>query len=170
MRGIERLRSVERSSGPLAKALPELPQDETILVRLLRVSGYGLSDYFSDVFKSLGITENMDHLLAVLSASGAGQNSPTELSELIGTGRANMTKIIATLEKNNYVRRESGKVDARSNMVIITKEGKALVKRITPLVSIPIENAFSGLSKNEKATLTKLLRKTIISLDNAKTF
>lgn len=170
MRGIERLRSVERSSAPLAKALPELPKDETVLVRLLRVSGYGLSDYFSDVFRNFGITENMYHLLAVLLASDSGQNSPTQLSEMIGTGRANMTKVIGALEKQNYVRRESGKVDARRNLVIITPAGKELMERITPLVAKPIADAFAGLTKTEKKTLMALLKKTITSFDDGKTY
>ncbi|GAB3382155.1 MarR family transcriptional regulator [Spongiibacter taiwanensis] len=170
MRGIERLRSIERSTEPLANALPELSKDATILVRLLRVAGFGLSDYFSDVFRGMGISETMYHLLAVLYASEGGRNSPTQLSELIGTGRANMTKVIGNLEKLQLVHRETDTGDARRSVVTITEKGKALMNEITPKVSNPITNAFNGLSKAEQKQLSDLLRKTIVSFDRAKTY
>lgn len=170
MRGIERLKSVDMSIEPLAEALPDLPKDETSLVRLIRIASYGLSDYFTEVFKNMGVTENTFHMLAILCASEHGQYSPTELSELIGTSRANMTKIIAVLEKQGYVKRESGKLDGRQNFVVLTAEGRELVGRVTPIVASPIQMAFSGLSATERKKLGQLLRKAILSFDDAKIY
>src|SRR5690606_32172185 len=168
MRGIERLRSVERSTEPLAHALPELPKAETVLIRLIRISAYGMGDYFLQVFRDLGLTEIPYHALCILVASKEGKASPSELSELVGTSRANMTKTIALLEKEGYVRRQSGKTDGRRNLVIITKQGKDTANRITASIVEPIKNTFAHLTEDEMATLDHLLRKCIVSFDEAK--
>ncbi|WP_414728553.1 MarR family winged helix-turn-helix transcriptional regulator [Zhongshania aliphaticivorans] len=168
MRGIERLRSVERTTEPLAKALPELPKQQTILVRLVRIAAYGLGDYFGGVFDELGLTEHSYHALCVLVASDKGSASPSELSELVGTSRPNMSKVIVTLEKAGYISRKAGKLDGRRSVVEITKLGEQVVSKATPSVAGPVASAFSGLDDKEQAELDRLLRKAIVSFDEAK--
>lgn len=170
MRGIERLRSIEKGTEPLARALPGLPKRETVLVRLIRVAAFGLGDYFADVFHNLGVNETAYHLLAVIYGSENGSNTPSELSELIGTSRANITKTIAKLEGQGYVSRRSGKADARRNIITITESGRNLVDSITDKVAQPIEKGFEGLTAEEKKTFDALLRKAIVSFDSAKTY
>jgi len=76
MRGIERLASVERSTPPMAEALPDLPMSETVMVRLMRISVFGLSQFFEPVFRVLRLTENSFHVLCLLMASDQGSASP----------------------------------------------------------------------------------------------
>jgi len=168
VRGIDRLRSVERTTEPLTKALPELPKQQTILVRLVRIAAYGLGDYFTGVFSELGLTEHSYHALCVLVASDKGRASPSELSELVGTSRPNMSKVIVTLEKAGYVCKEVGQLDGRRAVVAITKLGRQVVSKATPSVAGPVNNAFSGLDADEQAELDRLLRKAIVSFDEAK--
>ena len=168
MRGIDRLRSVERSTGPLAQALPELPKIETVLIRLIRIAAYGMGDYFSQVFRGLGLTEITYHVLCILVASKDGRAAPSELSELIGTSRANMTKALAVLEKEGYVIREADKTDGRRSLIILSEAGRATVNKVTPSMTAPVADAFSQLSSDEQKILDKLLRKAIVSFDQAK--
>src|SRR2546422_6843908 len=97
MRGTERLPAVERSTPPMASALPDLPMAETVMVRLIRISVVGLGQYFEPVFRDLDLTESSFHVLCLLVASADGMASPSELSELVGTSRANMTRILDSL-------------------------------------------------------------------------
>ena len=168
MRGIERIRTVDRTTKPLRKALPVLPVAETVLIRLIRIGAYGLEDYFLNIFRDLGLTEKSYHVLCVLVASKKRQAYPSELSELIGTSRANMTKVLAALERDGFVLREGGKTDARRSLIKITQRGVNAVNKITPSIAGPVGNAFSGLSDEEKSTLDDLLRKLIVSFDEAK--
>lgn len=168
MRGIERLRSVERSTEPLAKALPALPKQQTILIRLVRIAAYGLGDFFTGVFGELGLTEHSYHALCVLVSSEKGRASPSELSELVGTSRPNMSRVLADLEKEGYVSRDSGLLDGRRSVITITKRGKDVVKKLTPSVAGPVANAFADLEPEEQAELDRLLRKAIVSFDEAK--
>tara|TARA_R110001592_G_scaffold240929_2_gene501314 strand:- start:143457 stop:143984 length:528 start_codon:yes stop_codon:yes gene_type:complete len=168
MRGIERLRTVERTTESLAKALPALPLTETVMIRLIRVGVFGLEDYFLNIFRDVSFTEKSYHVLCVLVASQKRQAYPSELSELIGTSRANMTKLLAAMEKDGYIKRESGKTDARRSLIKITAQGVKAVNRITPLIAQPVAEAFGGLSAEEMSVLDGLLRKLIVSLDEAK--
>ena len=168
MRGIERLNTIERTTETLAKALPALPIAETVMIRLIRVGVYGLEDYFLKIFRDLGLTEKSYHTLCVLVASKKRQAYPSELSELVGTSRANMTKVLAALEAEDYIKRESGKTDARRSLIKITAQGLRVVNKITPLIAGPVADAFSGLNADEISALDELLRKLIVSLDEAK--
>lgn len=168
MRGIERLRSVERSTEPLAKALPELPKQQTILVRLVRIAAYGLGDFFTGVFSELGLTEHSYHALCVLVSSDKGHASPSELSELVGTSRPSMSRVLVDLESEGYVRREAGALDGRRSVIVLTKRGRDVVNKLTPSIADPVANAFADLDADEQAVLDKLLRKAIVSFDEAK--
>jgi MarR family transcriptional regulator, negative regulator of the multidrug operon emrRAB len=171
MRGIERLSSVERSTPAMADALPDLPMGETVMVRLIRICVVGMGQYFEPVFRSIGLTENSFHVLCLLMASSAGRASPSELSDMVGTSRSNMTKILESLAEDGFVSRSTDEKDSRRLTVQITPAGIRAANRATPKLAGPLREAFSGLSAREFAQLDALLRKAIVSFDkNAVSF
>lgn len=165
MNGLQRLSNVASSTPRMAKALPDMPMDGTVMVRLLRISGAGLGDFFEPVFRALDLSENSFHVLCLLVASETGSASPSELSDLVGTSRANMTRILDELQQDGWVERTVAPRDARRHVIAITAEGREKVRATVPQVAEPIERAFSDLSPEEFALLSKLLRKLILSLD-----
>lgn len=165
MRGIERLAAVNRSTEPMATALPNLPMTETVLIRLLRISVYGLVPYFEPVFRRIGLKETAFHVLCLLLTSEGGTASPSELSEMVGTSRANMTHILDSLESDGFVSRTVASTDGRRHSIKITRAGAKAANDAVPKLAEPLQNAFSDLSPEEVAVLDKLLRKTIVSLD-----
>ena len=165
MRGNERLAVVKRSTPSMGAALPDLPMPETVMVRLMRISISGLMDFFEPVFRRLGLTENSFHVLCLLVANGHGQASPSELSELIGTSRANMTRILDSLVNDGFVSRAIETRDARRHVIQITRAGIKAAHDAVPQLIEPLKRAFSDLSPEEFALLEKLLRKTIVSFD-----
>src|SRR5271156_4197886 len=124
MRGIERLAAVNRSTPPMADALPNLPMPETVMVRLIRIGMVGLGPFFAPVFRGIGLRETAFHVLCLLMASERGEASPSELSELVGISRANMTRILDTLARDRLVSRNVEERDARRQIVRITAEGR----------------------------------------------
>lgn len=149
----------------MADALPELPMDETVMVRLIRISVVGLGQYFEPVFRELGLAESSFHVLCLLVARDNGMASPSELSELVGTSRANMTRILDSLVDDGLAIRAVEPQDARRFAIRITPAGRKRTKQAVPRLVDPLKGAFSGLSPDEFSTLDRLLRKAIASFD-----
>jgi MarR family transcriptional repressor of emrRAB len=166
MRGIDRLLAVERSSPAMAEALPDLPMPETIMVRLIRICMVGLGQYFEPTFRAIGLSESAFHVLCLLMASSGGRASPSELSDLVGTSRANMTRILEDLVSDGLATRSVEERDSRRHTIQITAAGVRAAKKAVPQLAAPLKQAFSGLTAEEFAQLDTLLRKTIVSFDN----
>jgi MarR family transcriptional regulator, negative regulator of the multidrug operon emrRAB len=165
MRGIERLAAVNRSTPAMSAALPNLPMPETVMVRLIRIGVVGLGQFFEPVFRGIGLTETSFHVLCLLVATDRGEASPSELSELVGTSRANMTRILDALANDRLVSRNVEERDARRQIVRITAEGRRNVSDSAPRLAEPLQRAFSGLNAEEFSQLDDLLRKVIRSFD-----
>lgn len=165
MRGIERLSAVKRSTPPMAAALPDLPMRETVLVRLLRITVAGMGQYFEPVFRTVGLTENSFHVLCLLMAADQGQASPSELSDLVGISRANMTRILDGLVSDDLVSRTIEERDGRRHVILITPKGRQAATDTIPRLASPLVAGFAGLSSEDSTQLEQLLRKLIKSFD-----
>ena len=149
----------------MAEALPQMPMDETVMARLLHISVFGMENFFELMFRDLGFTEKPFHVMCLLAAARGGSESPSELSEMVGTSRANMTRIIRELEAAGYVKRSRVERDGRRQSVTITTLGRRRVRETVPRIAEPLQAAFSGLSESEKAMLNRLLRRLVVSFD-----
>ena len=165
MRGEERVEAVDRSTPTMAAALPELPMSETVMVRLLRITVVGLGQFFEPVFREIGLTESTFHVLCLLLANERGQAAPSELSELVGASRANMTRILDTLVTDGLALRSADKGDARRSVVQITPKGRTTAAAAVSKLAEPLRQGFSGLTATEFVHLDELLRKLVISFD-----
>lgn len=165
MKGIKRLLAVEDSTPRMAQAIPDMPMPPTVMIRLIRIGGFGLTNYFEPVFRSLKLSENAFHALCLLVAEQDGSAAPSELSEMVGTSRANMTRILAELTGEKLVTRAVNARDGRRHQIRITAAGRERVNQIVPKMIEPLKRAFSGLDQKEFVQLDKLLRKMIVSLD-----
>ncbi|TVO63505.1 MarR family winged helix-turn-helix transcriptional regulator [Denitromonas ohlonensis] len=167
MKGAERLVAVEVSTPSMARALPELPMTQTVMVRLLRIAVAGMSDCFEPVFRAAGLAENSFHILCLLMAAEAGSASPSELSDLVGTSRANITRLLDALVDERLVSRRTAARDARRQVVTITAQGRARCRVMAEQIAPPLRAAFGQLDDEELATLARLLRKAVTSFDGA---
>jgi MarR family transcriptional repressor of emrRAB len=149
----------------MAKALPDLPMAETVMVRLIRISVVGLGQFFEPVFRKIGLSENSFHVLCLLMSSDRNRASPSTLSEMVGTSRANMTRILGELEGGGFVSRANEQRDGRRYVIEITAAGRRAVRDAVPKLSQPLRRAFSDLSPEEFAQLDGLLRKAVKSFD-----
>lgn len=165
MRGGEKLAHLDACTPGMARALPDLPMDKTVMVRLLRIGFFGMASYFEHVFREADVSENGFHMLCLLAAAEGGTESPTELAEMVGTSRSNTTRLLNELEAEGYVERTAGRRDARRQLVTLTPSGRTKVDQTVLKVAEPLENAFSGLSQKELDQLDHLLRKMIVSFD-----
>ncbi len=149
----------------MAEALPELPMPETVMVRLMGIGMAALAKNLEPTFRSTGFTGNSFHVMCLLMASPDGRASPGELSELLGTSRANVTKILDSLMADGFVSRSAEQRDGRRQIVRITAAGVRAANKAVPTLAGPLKRAFSGLTTDEFDQLGDLLRKAITSFD-----
>ena len=135
------------------------------MVRLLRIAGFGMEAYFEPIFRALDLSEHSFHVLCLLVASESGTAAPSELSDMIGTSRANMTRILRELEEDGWISRQTSNRDSRRHVIAITDTGRLKVDETVPRIARPINRAFADLSEEEMAAFDKLLRKVIVSFD-----
>ncbi|HSV71940.1 MAG TPA: MarR family transcriptional regulator [Methylibium sp.] len=154
-----------RSTPAMASALPDLPMQQAVIVRLVRILAASMTDYFDPVFRKTGLTENSFHVLCLLVAADVGQASPSELSELVGTSRANMTRILEQLVQDGLVSRTVVALDARRHVIEITPRGRKAAAATVPRISAPLMQAFSALSPARIAALGGALQSVIVALD-----
>jgi MarR family transcriptional repressor of emrRAB len=166
MNGENRLSAIDRSTPAMSQALPDLPAQETMLIRLLRLCFSGMADFFSAEFRKIGLSENSFHVLCLLVANEEGKASPSELSDLVGTSRANMTRILATLVDEGLATRQIEELDGRRHMIQITNAGRRATLDAVPRLVGPLQRAFSSLDPDEQSQLDVLLRKCIRSFDD----
>jgi MarR family transcriptional repressor of emrRAB len=165
MNGQQRLVQIAASTPRMTAALPGMPMGGTTMVRLLRIAQFGLGGFFEPVFRALDLTEHNFHVLCLLAASERGAASPSDLSEMVGTSRPNMTRILEELVQDGWVERSVDSRDARRHIIRITTAGRRKVRDTVPRLGEPINRAFSDLDPSELALLDKLLRKLIVSFD-----
>ncbi len=165
MRGVLKLASVKRSTPAMAAALPQLPMPQAVMVRLVHILSSTMTAYYEPVFRDVGPTENVFHVLCLLLAAEDGKASPGELTELVGTSKANMSRILDWLVSEGLVSRTPETMDARRHVIQIKPKGRRVASEAVPKMLEPLSKAFSGLTPDEFATLTTLMQKAILSLD-----
>lgn len=165
MRGHLKIAAVERSTPAMAKALPGLPMREAVLVRLVRILSATMTDCFEKVFRDAGLSEGGFHVLCLLLASPRGQASPSELSDMLGTSRANMTRLMSQLSQAGWIARTVQKQDSRRHTIEITHPGRLVAHQACQAIAAPLVHAFSGLNPKEAQVLDALMRKLVLSLD-----
>jgi MarR family transcriptional repressor of emrRAB len=87
------------------------------------------------------------------------------LTELVGTSKANMSRILEQLTGDGLVSRTPESMDARRHVIRITAKGRKVAAEAVPKMMEPLSKAFVGLTPKECITLNKLMQKAILSLD-----
>lgn len=101
-------------------------------------------------------------ILLELNHEAAGGLRQYEIGERILLSKHNLSRLIDRLEKQGLVRRESCEEDGRGNRVIITAQGKQLLKRVWPVYGEAMQKHFGDrLQADEISNLQRLLSKVI---------
>jgi DNA-binding MarR family transcriptional regulator len=87
--------------------------------------------------------------------------SQQELAVLTCRDRANVTRIIDILEREEIVERRDDVNDRRVFKIFLTKKGKALEENTAAIAKQAIKDATQGISKEEIDICMKVLKQTI---------
>jgi len=86
-----------------------------------------------------------------------GATRPSELAEVLGTGRANLTKIGNRLEEAGLIVRVPDQDDERSVLLALTPAGREVGERIAVTVQEGFESILGEWDAEDVAGLTRLL-------------
>ncbi|HWO72086.1 MAG TPA: MarR family transcriptional regulator [Dehalococcoidia bacterium] len=104
-----------------------------------------------------GLTPRRVILLRLLYTSEQGRLSMGEVAAHMNLAPNNVTQLVDGMERDGYVRRETGGEDKRIIYAVLTDQGEALFRRVFPETARRITAAWSNLNEDEKELLSHLL-------------
>ena len=124
----------------------------------LRTTAQRVENALGTWFLDAGLTPQKFGVLIVLQAEG----EPISLSDLrryLGTTQANVTGLVAGLERDGYIDRKASTQDRRVSYISLSRSGKRLVQQLLPNYFSRNKLAMRSLTQAEKKTLVDLLTK-----------
>ena len=107
--------------------------------------------------RGFGLTLNEWRIIALLSS--AGKLSISRLADQAQFDRGLTTRVIATLIKHQFVKKERDTQDGRGEIASLTVQGQELVSEVAPLAAQRNEELLSCLTKNERVIFDGILNK-----------
>jgi MarR family transcriptional regulator, 2-MHQ and catechol-resistance regulon repressor len=122
------------------------------------------------VYSEFDLSASAMNILMILHLGEGKVYKQQELSSLLLVSRANVTKVIDSMEKRGLVTRSTSHEDRRARFIKLTGAGKTLANRIIPVQNERSVRVTAGLSTYEISTLNKLLAKFSMKIiENGKT-
>ena len=100
------------------------------------------------------------HILATLDQGSPGGIRPTDLAERAGLTKSGLTRAIDRLESQRLIERRACPSDARGQLIVMTGQGKRVLKRSAPEHFRSIARNFADhLTDREVEVLTTALER-----------
>ena len=122
------------------------------IYRCARLLRYQFAHYTS----RLGVEVSQEQFFILHKLAERPGQSQTELGDELFSDRPNLTRMIATMERNGWLRREGDPKDARKLRVSLTAQGAAVLGRIEGSVMEERKRLFAKLTKKDLAELVRL--------------
>lgn len=161
----DRLRAVDASIPGWKAGVPDLPLQDVLLMRLLRVASLGITACIDPVLRPAGLTESSYHTLIIIMAAGEDGTTPGCLCVQVGQAAANMTRILDLLRSEKLVAIKVDARDARRKRIVVTPSGRRLVTAYAAKLAPAITTALGGISAADKRAFERLLRAVVASMD-----
>jgi DNA-binding MarR family transcriptional regulator len=162
-----RRQSIEDRLRQRAACWPEsVTPTAELVVRLFRAANLTLEASAGRMTAhGLGPTE-FDVLASLRGAPPPYELLPTELYGCVVISSGGLTKVLHGLQARGLITRKAGDADRRSKPVRLTVKGRARVERaMADVLRFGREMIATGLSDDEAARLTALLRKLLLTLE-----
>jgi DNA-binding MarR family transcriptional regulator len=121
----------------------------------LRFVSNQVSQAFSDKLKAQDVSVAE---WVVLRELYDREHSPSALAERIGLTRGAVTKIADRLIAKSHITRTASREDARSQVLALTRQGRALVPKLAGIADSNDAAFFGHLSPKERAMIEETMR------------
>ena len=114
-----------------------------------------ISTEYNKIMKPLGLTRAQWRVVVHLHRSDGLTQS--ELAELLDVGKVSVGGLIDRLEHSGWVERRDDPKDRRSNLIYLTKKGRAIEKKMEKTGRELTRQTLRDLGPDERAQLVDLL-------------
>ncbi|MBY0121500.1 MarR family winged helix-turn-helix transcriptional regulator [Bacillus sp. S/N-304-OC-R1] len=116
-----------------------------------------ITSYVNKQLAPFQLTSEQNLIMALLwEREGISQN---EITARLNKDKAGVARMIVTLEKKGFIRREVCQSDRRAVEVYLTEKGKILGKEVTPINQQIVQLINEGLTQEEIVELRRILTK-----------
>ncbi|NMG74096.1 MarR family winged helix-turn-helix transcriptional regulator [Aromatoleum diolicum] len=123
----------------------------------LRLAQIAIFRDFSEALGEYDVTPGLFGILVIIEAN-AGLKQ-TELARAAHLDRSTVVSVIDNLERRSLVERRAAENDRRSNSLVLTADGAALLKKLKRRVVDHEKRLVEHLTEEERGTLVTLLQK-----------
>jgi DNA-binding MarR family transcriptional regulator len=165
---MEQTDSVDRCTVEVMAQYPQIdPGVESAIGRIQAISKH-VARAFDQTLADYGLNHGEYRLLLRLTTRGEDNRmSAGELSRALLLSSGAMTNRLDRLEKAGFVRRVPDPRDRRGVLVELTAEGRAQIDAAVGEQAAKEIDVLAPLSAKEMASLNQLLRKVLVSLEQA---
>ena len=114
--------------------------------------------------KKFGIAGAAVPVLAILKAEGV--STQRELASRVGTEQPTMAQLLKRMERDGLIVRKANPGDARSAYVSLTERAASVLPLARREMQKGYEQVTASFSERELATLTKLLERYLMSVED----
>ena len=107
------------------------------------------------------------YLPVVVALKENGRLTQKELAEHAKVEQPTMAALLARMERDGLIARESNTTDKRSSWISLSAKANARLPRAMKQLAEVVELATSGLNRGECASLIRILRRIVNNLDRA---
>lgn len=161
------LECYEARLDALARRYPEMPEQTVKLVRFAFFLQRRLDDRLAKVLAGHGLAHSAWSLLMLIHSDPQGAVHPSGASELLRLSRPHLTRMADDLVARGWLYREACAGDRRAVVLRLSAEGERAVESLLPVMWQEYETLLAGLSGEEGAQMTGLLRKWLSHLEPA---
>ncbi len=164
---------IKEPKGPqlvefIQRISPEADPTSVVLFRQVRRADRLLTRFAEKQLETIGLSWPKFQLLLMLQANetyGAGSGlQPSELSDLQGIPRNNVSILLGDLEEEGLISREVDGMDRRKFVIRLTSQGRKILKSKLGTQFQQITKCFAAFNHEERATLLELLTRLTQSL------
>jgi DNA-binding MarR family transcriptional regulator len=140
------------------KRFPEFDAASMRAILTLRIAAQHIENALGSWFLDADLTPQKFGVLIVLQAEG----KPISLSDLrryLGTTQANVTGLVAGLERDGFIERRASTEDRRVSYISLARAGKRILSSMLPEYFARSKAATKSLTQAEKRQLVVLLDK-----------
>jgi DNA-binding MarR family transcriptional regulator len=117
------------------------------------------------LFREQGVEMTPEQWMVILRLWEADGPSQSDLCEATLRDAPTMSRILATMERSGLVVRRPAPDDARARHVFLTKEGRALRKKLVPVARGLVERMVRGIHEEDLAAMRRTLIRMFENLE-----
>lgn len=133
-------------------------QEQAELTCMLSRASHAMTMELAAALDEVGVSQRTH---SVLNAALSGEFSQIELARIVGLDKTTMVVTLDELEAAGLAERQQSMVDRRARVIVVTPEGKKLVKRGEKIAAQVREQVLGNLDADEREIFMTALAKLV---------